>query len=56
MATESIKYLTPETETKLKSKAFPRPHQNTSGIVNWLTTIDHKKDRRDVWPGRPLLS
>ena len=43
MATESIKYVTPDTKTEIKSKAFPRPHQNTSGIVNWLTTIDHKK-------------
>ena len=43
MATESIKYVAPEVETKTKSKTFPRPGQHTSGVVNWLTTIDHKK-------------
>ena len=43
MATESIKYAAPDTETKLETKVFPRPGQHTSGIVDWLTTIDHKK-------------
>ena len=43
MATESLKYLNPDSETKVKTKVFPRPGQNTTGIINWLTTIDHKK-------------
>ena len=43
MATESLKYLNPESETEVKSKVFPRPDQNATGIVSWLTTIDHKK-------------
>ena len=43
MAIESIKYASPETESKLETKAFPRPGQHASGIVDWLTTIDHKK-------------
>ena len=43
MATESVKYVAPESETKLESKVFPRPGQHTSGMVDWLTTIDHKK-------------
>ena len=43
MATESIKYTAPDTETKLETRAFPRPGQHASGIVDWLTTIDHKK-------------
>jgi cytochrome c oxidase subunit 1 len=43
MATESIKYVTPDSDTKIETKAFPRPGQHTKGIVNWLTTIDHKK-------------
>ena len=43
MAIESIKYASPETESKLKTKAFPRPGQHASGIIDWLTTIDHKK-------------
>jgi len=43
MATESIKYAAPDTETKLEAKVFPRPGQHASGIVDWLTTIDHKK-------------
>ena len=43
MATESVKYVAPETQTTLKTKVFPRPGQHTTGIVDWLTTIDHKK-------------
>ena len=43
MATESIKYVAPEVETKTQTKIFPRPGQHTSGVINWLTTIDHKK-------------
>jgi cytochrome c oxidase subunit 1 len=43
MATESIKYLAPETENKAKTQVFPRPGQHTTGLVDWLTTIDHKK-------------
>ena len=43
MAIESIKYAAPETETAVKTKAFPRPGQHTTGIIDWLTTIDHKK-------------
>ena len=43
MATESIKYVAPETESKVKPKIFQRPGQHTSGIRDWLTTIDHKK-------------
>ncbi|MEC7236230.1 MAG: cbb3-type cytochrome c oxidase subunit I, partial [Verrucomicrobiota bacterium] len=43
MAIESIKYASPETESKLETKVFPRPGQHASGIVDWLTTIDHKK-------------
>ena len=43
MATESLKYLNPDTETEIKTKVFPRPGQKTKGITNWLTTIDHKK-------------
>ena len=43
MATESLKYLNPDSQSELKTKAFPRPGQNATGIVNWLTTIDHKK-------------
>ena len=43
MATESIKYLSPDAEIEVKTKVFPRPDQHATGIVNWLTTIDHKK-------------
>ena len=43
MATESIDYVSPDTSTKVESKVFPRPGQHTSGIIDWLTTIDHKK-------------
>ena len=43
MATESIKYLSPDTENKAKTQVFPRPGQHTTGLVDWLTTIDHKK-------------
>ena len=43
MATESIKYAAPDTKTKIEVKVFPRPDQYASGIVDWLTTIDHKK-------------
>ena len=43
MATESIKYVAPDTENKVKTQVFPRPGQNTTGLVDWLTTIDHKK-------------
>ena len=43
MATESIEYVSPQSDTVTKSKVFPRPDQHTTGIVNWLTTIDHKK-------------
>ena len=43
MATESIKYLSPDTDNKTETKVFPRPDQHAKGIVNWLTTIDHKK-------------
>ena len=43
MATESVKHAAPETQTTLKTKVFPRPGQHTTGIVDWLTTIDHKK-------------
>ena len=43
MATESIKYVSPDSDTKIETKAFPRPGQHTKGIRNWLTTIDHKK-------------
>ena len=42
MATESIDYASPDTSTKVESKVF-RPGQHTSGIIDWLTTIDHKK-------------
>ena len=43
MATESIKYVAPDTENKVKTQVFPRPGQHTTGLVDWLTTIDHKK-------------
>jgi len=43
MATESIKYLAPDTENKAKTQVFPRPGQHTTGLIDWLTTIDHKK-------------
>ena len=43
MATESVKYVAPETQTSLKTKVFPRPGQHATGIIDWLTTIDHKK-------------
>ena len=47
MATESSakNHVAPEVETKTGSaKLSPRPGQHTSGkVVNWLTTIDHKK-------------
>ena len=42
MAIESIKYASPETESKLETKVFPRPGQHVSGIFDWLTTTDHK--------------
>jgi len=43
MATESIDYASPDTKTKVESKIFPRPGQHASGLVDWLTTLDHKK-------------
>ena len=43
MATESVKYVAPQTEAKQETKTFPRPGQHTTGIIDWLTTIDHKK-------------
>ena len=43
MAIESLKYASPDTETKIEAKVFPRPSQYTTGLVDWLTTIDHKK-------------
>ena len=33
----------PDSDTKIETKAFPRPGQHTKGFVNWVTTIDHKK-------------
>ena len=43
MAIESLKYAAPDTGSILKTKVFPRPGQHTSGVIDWLTTIDHKK-------------
>ena len=43
MAIESLKYVAPDTGIKTETKTFPRPGQHTSGLVDWLTTIDHKK-------------
>jgi len=34
MATESVKYVAPETEAKQESKIFPRPGQHTTGIID----------------------
>ena len=56
MATESIKYVAPDTENKVKTQVFPRPGQHTTGLVDWLTTIDHKKDRFNVRSYRSLFS
>ena len=43
MATESIDYVSPETKTKIEDQILLRPGQHASGIIDWLTTIDHKK-------------
>ena len=43
MATESVEYVAPETKPKTLLSIFRRPDQHTKGIVDWLTTIDHKK-------------
>ncbi|MBC8349109.1 MAG: cytochrome ubiquinol oxidase subunit I, partial [Verrucomicrobia bacterium] len=43
MATESVKYVAPETKTKTLLDVFRRPDQHVTGIRDWLTTIDHKK-------------
>ena len=43
MATESIDYVSPETKTKIEDQILFRPGQHASGIIDWLTTIDHKK-------------
>ena len=43
MATESVKYVSPETKSKTLLDIFRRPDQHATGIVDWLTTIDHKK-------------
>lgn len=43
MATESVKYVAPETKPKTVLDVFRRPDQHVTGIRDWLTTIDHKK-------------
>jgi hypothetical protein len=43
MATESVKYVAPDSETKVETKVFPRPGQHTTGIIDWITTIDPRK-------------
>jgi cytochrome c oxidase subunit 1 len=46
MATEYVKYVSPESDTNIVTKVlrkFRRPDQHAKGIINWLTTIDHKK-------------
>ena len=51
MATESIKYVAPDTENKVKTQVFPRPSQHTTGLVDWLTTIDQSTNPVVCWPG-----
>ena len=54
MATESIKYASPDTETKIEAKVFP-----TRSAYHWNSRLaDHNRPQEDwsyVWPDRPLF-